>query len=128
LVSTKSALFIGWILTPILVTVFEIRAPSRKLKWRERNNANSSTISKESKDPISFLILVSSTALVHVDPHTDLMFAVGCKNTLCWRLVCPKLGNSLIFHIRPHGWAPHWARRHWALPGLRILVCIITSM
>jgi hypothetical protein len=65
-----------------LVTFFKICPTSGKLERRERDNANSSTVAKEPKDPISLLILVPSTALIHVDSHTDLIFVLG-RNKAC---------------------------------------------
>lgn len=77
LVSMKGAFLVGHVLTQTIVTVFKVRPPSGKLKRRERDNANSSTVTKESQDPISLLILVPPAAHVHVDSDTNLIFTIG---------------------------------------------------
>jgi hypothetical protein len=55
-----------------IVAVFEVCSSARKFERRERDDANSSAITKESKDPISLRILVPPTIAIHVDPHTNL--------------------------------------------------------
>jgi protein transport protein YIF1 len=75
LVRNCGALLLGQILTVLLVAFLKICPTARKLQRRARYHANCCTITKESKNAISLLILIPSAAPVHVDPHTDLIFA-----------------------------------------------------
>lgn len=58
-----------------LVTFVEIRTPSRKLERRKRNDANSSTITKEPKNAIPLLVFIPSTIGLHVGTHKDVRLA-----------------------------------------------------
>jgi hypothetical protein len=70
------------------VTVSEIRPASREHDRRKRNHANSRTITKEPKNPISLLILIPCTIDLHVGAHQAMSFAMG------WERQCTGVWNG----------------------------------
>ena len=58
------------------VAFIEVRSTTGKLERRARDYANSGPVTEESKNPISLLVLVSSTACVYVASHAALILAL----------------------------------------------------